>query len=138
MAERGGPVPLLSLHTSAGVDVNATYHNQQTPLHLAAAKGVEAACRVLIELRANVTARGKDDKTPLELAGNDHVKAALVEHTVITDDSKNALLLHCAHFGLASRLRAVLQAGANAAHTDQIKEGCKVKAVAMFTSRLQE
>ena len=46
------------MHTSAGVDVNATYHNQQTPLHLAAAKGVEAACRVLIELRANVNARG--------------------------------------------------------------------------------
>ena len=40
------------------------------------------------------------------------------EHSDITDDNKNALLLLCAHLGLASRVRAVLQAGANAAHTD--------------------
>ena len=59
--------------------------------------------------------------TPLELASTDEVKAAFVEHRehgVITDDNKNMLLLLCARLGLASRLSELLQAGANAAHTD--------------------
>ena len=52
------------------------------------------------------------------------MKAAFAEHlerTDITDDNKNALLLDCARFGLVSRLRAVLQAGANAAHADEVR-----------------
>ena len=68
-----------------------------------------------------LTQRGK---TPLELASTDEVKAVFaefVEHTAITDDNKNALLLDCARFGLASRLRAVLHAGANAAHADEVR-----------------
>ena len=62
----------------------------------------------------------QDGKIAHELA-NDKVKAAFAkhaEHSDITDDSKDALLLLCARLGLASRVRAVLQAGANAAHTD--------------------
>ena len=68
-----------------------------------------------------LTQRGK---TPFDLASTDEVKAAFVEHAehaVITDDNKNALLLDCARFGLVSRLRAVLQAGANAAHADKVR-----------------
>ena len=65
-----------------------------------------------------LTQRGK---TPLELACTDEVKAAFAEHTVITDDNKNALLLDCARFGLVSRVRAVLKAGANVAHADQVR-----------------
>ena len=55
---------------------------------------------------------------------NDKVKAGFVEHAEhsdITDDNKDTLLLLCARLGLASRVRAVLQAGANAAHTDQVR-----------------
>ena len=63
----------------------------------------------------------QNGQTPLELASTDEVKAVFVEHTVITDDNKNALLLDCARFGLVSRLRAVLQAGANAAHVDKVR-----------------
>ena len=50
------------------------------------------------------------------------MKAAFAEHFAqvdITDDNKNALLLECARFGLASRVRAVLQAGGKATHTDK-------------------
>ena len=61
------------------------------------------------------------DQTPFVLASTDEVKAVFVEHTVITDDNKNALLLDCARLGLVSRLRAVLQAGANAAHADEVR-----------------
>ena len=65
----------------------------------------------------------QDAKTAIELA-NDTVKAAFVEHAEhgdITDDNKDTLLLLCASLGLASRVRAVLQAGANAAHTNQVR-----------------
>ena len=37
----------------------------------------------------------------------------------ITDENKNALLLRYAENGAAGGVRAVLQAGANAAHADQ-------------------
>ena len=63
-------------------------------------------------------------KTPLELARTDEVKAAFVEHAehaVITDDNKNELLLRYARNGVSPLLRAVLQAGANAAHADEVR-----------------
>ena len=63
-------------------------------------------------------------KTPLECTENEEVKTAFAEHFAqvnITDDNKNELLLVCARLGLASRLRAVLQAGANAAHADKVR-----------------
>ena len=59
--------------------------------------------------------------TPLVLASTDEVKAVFAELVAITDDNKNALLLDCARLGLVSRLRAVLQAGANAAHADKVR-----------------
>ena len=63
----------------------------------------------------------QNGKTPHELANNDEVKAAFAEHTDITDDNKNKLLIDCAQLGLASKLRAVLQAGANAAHPGPVR-----------------
>ena len=56
--------------------------------------------------------------------GKDEVKAVLAKHFAhigITEDNKNDLLLVCALLGLASRLRTVLQAGANAAHADKVR-----------------
>ena len=66
----------------------------------------------------------QNGQTPLELASTDEVKAAFVEHAehaVITDDNKNALLLECARFGIMARVRAMLQAGADLANTDQVR-----------------
>ena len=60
-------------------------------------------------------------KTPLDYAKNDEVKTAFVEHTIITDDNKNELLLACARIGLVPLLRALLQAGANAAHARKVR-----------------
>ena len=57
----------------------------------------------------------------VEHAGNDKVTAAFVEHTGITDENKDTLLLACARSGATSLLRAVLQAGANAAHINQVR-----------------
>ena len=66
----------------------------------------------------------QDGKTALDLPHNAEVKAAFVEHAEhsdITDVNKDTLLLLCARLGLASRVRAVLQAGANAAHINQVR-----------------
>ena len=57
---------------------------------------------------------------PLDSA-SDEVKAVFAEHTVITNDNKNVLLLLCARSGMVPLLRAVLQAGANVAHTDEVR-----------------
>ena len=59
-------------------------------------------------------------KTPFDLVCDAPTGAAFAEHTVITDDNKNALLLLCARFGIASRVPALLQAGANAVHPHQV------------------
>ena len=60
-------------------------------------------------------------KTPVVLARKTEVKAAFAQHTIITDDNKNTLLLSCARFALVSRLRVLLQAGANVEHTDKVR-----------------
>jgi len=104
---------------------------KRSALHWASAMGLPGTVAKLLSLGADATLTDENGKTPLELAGNNsdgqrinerEVKAAFAEHTIITDDNKNMLLVDCARFGLACRLRAVLLAGANAAHTD--KFGC--------------
>jgi len=93
--------------------------DKRSALHRASEKGLAGMVAKLLSLGADAALADKNGKTPLELAGNDEVKAAFAELTVITDDNKDALLLACAGEGLAPLLRAVLQAGANVAHTDK-------------------
>ena len=95
---------------------------KRSALHVASEKRLAGTVAKLLSLGADAALADKAGKTPLELADNDQVKAAFAENTIITDDNKNALLLSCARLGLAPLLRAALQAGANAAHTDQ--DGC--------------
>ena len=97
---------------------------KRSALHLASAKGLAVTVAQLLALGADATLTDKVGKTAVEHAGNDKVKAAFVEHAEhsdITDDNKDALLLLCACLGLASRVRAVLQAGANAGHINQVR-----------------
>ena len=97
---------------------------KRSALHLASAKGLAGTVAQLLALGADATLTDKEGKTAVEHAGNDKVKAAFVEHAEhsdITDDNKDALLLLCACLGLASRVRAVLQAGANAGHINQVR-----------------
>ena len=108
---------------AGALDLKGKY--KLSALYLASEKGLAGTVAKLLALGADamLTYHDRYDdifRTPLNLAGNDEVKAAFVEHAEhsdITDDNKNALLLLCAHLGLASRVRAVLQAGANANHT---------------------
>ena len=101
--------------------------DRKTALHVASERGLAGTVAKLLALGADAALgatlhdwRG-EGVMAFELAGNDEVKAAFVEHAEycdITDDNKDDLLLLCAQFGLASRVRAVLQAGANAHHTN--------------------
>jgi ankyrin repeat protein len=97
---------------------------KRSALHWASAKGLAGTVAQLLALGADATLTDKEGKTAVEHAGNDKVKAAFVEHAEhsdITDDNKDALLLLCAYRGLAPRVRAVLQAGANAGHINQVR-----------------
>ena len=70
----------------------------------------------------------QSDNTPIDCANDEDVKAAFAEHcaqVVITDDNKNGLLflfVKHAHTSpvYASRLPAVLQAGADLAFTGKV------------------
>jgi len=117
---------------AGALDVQATAHAndpydycEMSALHWASEKGLASTVAKLLALGADPTlSEGENSEWAHELAGNDEVTAAFVEHAEhsdITDDNKDTLLLLCASLGLASRVRAVLQAGANAAHTNQVR-----------------
>ena len=108
--------------TKRGGALDRHGRNKRSVLHVASAKGLAGTVAKLLSLGADAELTDKNGQTPLQLARENEVKAAFVEHAEhsdITDDNKNMLLLECARLGLASRVRAVLQAGANAAHTDK-------------------
>ena len=95
--------------------------NKQSVLHGASEEGLTGTVAKLLALGADAALTDANGKSPLELARNDETMAAFAEHIVITDDNKNMLLLVCARLGLVSRLCTVLQAGANAAHTNEVR-----------------
>jgi ankyrin repeat protein len=69
----------------------------------------------------------------VDVPTSEDVKAAFAEnceHVEITDQNKNTLLMLCARLGIASRLAAVLQAGADSAYTDE--NGCTSLWVACY------
>ena len=92
-------------------------------MHWASAKGLAGTVAKLLALGADAALTDKDGNTALELARTQPRWSACVcsRRTMpdITDENKNALLLRYARLGARARLRAVLQAGANAAHTDE-------------------
>jgi len=95
---------------------------KMSPLHMASARGLESTVAKLLSLGADITLKEKSGKTPLELAQGEGVKAAFAKHwsqVDITNENKNALLKICASLGIASRLPAVLQAGADPALKDE-------------------
>jgi hypothetical protein len=67
----------------------------------------------------------QNGNTALELAKNaatfECLREAGAKMPDITDENKNVLLLRYARNGAAHLLRAVLQAGANADHTDEVR-----------------
>ncbi len=67
-------------------------------MHLASKEGLAGAVARLLSHGADAALTG-EVRMPLDLAGNDEVKAAFAEHAeriAITEDNKNWLLLVCA------------------------------------------
>ena len=91
----------------------------RSPLHVASANGLVSATAKLMDLGANALLKDQQGLTPVDLSANEEVKVAFTEHSEqvdITDKTKNALLLLCAHLGNASRLPAVMKAGEDGKH----------------------
>jgi urease accessory protein UreE len=77
---------------------------------VASANGRVSAIAKLLDLGANALLKDQQDLTHVDLSANGEVKVAFAVHSKqvdITDKTKNALLLLCAHLGNASRLPAV-------------------------------
>jgi ankyrin repeat protein len=103
---------------AAGADVNARNDHQNTPLHLAAAKGHIEACHVLTEAGASVQARDEQQATPLHHAarnGHEEVCRMLMEASAAIDDEddKQFTPLHLAAVkGYIEVCRMLMEAGA--------------------------
>jgi ankyrin repeat protein len=122
---------LLQAMIAAGMDIDARYENArddddakqgQTLLMRASALGLASVVSNLLVLGADVSAKDANKKDPIDHAANEDVKAAFAKHLAqveITDQNKNGLLLVFSRHGMASRLPAVLQAGADLKHTDE-------------------
>ena len=110
-----GAAPLVIAVLQAGANTDHRDPNQQTPLHVSAAKGSEAACRVLIEHRANVNAQDQYGKTPLDMAHKEEVKAVLRQH-----GGKHTLLV-AAEKGMVQDVAELIKGGADVNQTDSGK-----------------
>jgi len=116
---------------------------RRSALHWASKNGMGKTVAGLLSLGADASLKDKQNQDPFQLYLNPGrypdtdivdkilaheseskditVRAAFAEYysqVGITDENKNELLLRCAHLGAASRLPALLQAGADPAHTD--------------------
>jgi len=96
---------------------------KRSALHAASAMGMAGTVAQLLALGADAGLKDTDGNTALELAHDtgtfECLRAAGAKMPDITDENKNALLLRSAENGVAPLVRAVLQAGADAAHTNQ-------------------
>jgi ankyrin repeat protein len=105
-----------------GPDVNEIW-NGMTALMLASERGNTEIVGQLLHKGAHVNTQHTNGNTALSLSKDaatfDCLRVAGAKMPDITDDNKNSLLLRYAHFGDASLLREVLQAGANLAHTNE-------------------
>jgi ankyrin repeat protein len=109
---------------------------KMSPLHMASARGLGSTVATLLSLGADITLKERSGMTPFELAQGEDVRAAFAKHwsqVDITNENKNALLKVCASLGIAARLPAVLQAGADPALTDE--NGCTSLWVACFNKQ---
>ena len=118
---------LLQAMIAAGMDIDARYEGWdkqgQTLLMRASALGLASVVSNLLVLGADVSAKDVNKKDPIDHAANEDVKAVFAKHLAqveITDQNKNGLLLVFSRHGMPSRLPAVLLAGADLKHTDEV------------------
>jgi ankyrin repeat protein len=123
LAAKSGSAPILDLIVKAGADVHAqTTNSGATALHFAAASGSPEAVSVLLSAGADANAReGQWQQTPLMFAAS-----------LNRADAIRALLAGGADPNVLSYVRTPLDAGANRAATEKMRE-----ALAAFTAEGQ-
>jgi ankyrin repeat protein len=113
---------LMEATKNAGaLDLQDGYY-KRSALHYASSNGLESTVVKLLSLGADATLKDLYKRDPIDLAANEDVKAAFAKHFAqvnITDQNKNELLLIFSRLGMASRLPAVLLAGADLKHIDE-------------------
>ena len=130
MSEQG-KITVVQVLVKVGANVEAAKDEDGgTSLHEASTYGHAAVVQTLLQHGADVAATNKWGRTALDFAEDcrdevkkEEVKAAFVQHFAqvdITDQNKNTLLLVLSRLGVASRLPAVLLAGADLKHTDEV------------------
>jgi ankyrin repeat protein len=86
------PVEAVKMLVAAGVDPNGFNLNGQTPLHIAAQRGVDAIVTELIAAGATLDLRDKQRRTPLDLALGTGLKPRTPDEEVPIRKSTAALL----------------------------------------------
>lgn len=121
-----GSESTVRLLLSGGARVDFRYRDNQTVLHIAAAKGNSPVMAALIAAHADVNAPDQGDRTPLDEAVlHDRLSAALLLlshgadiHRVHAFDGRGALHEACIK-GFANLVRPLISAGADAVQADR-------------------
>ena len=121
-ASRTGSLNLLRQLVSTGQPIDVSDDTQRTPLHLASAGGHSDCVEYLIELKADVTARSRDNElTPLHEAGSGEAAELLLLARADVDapDAWGMTPLHlAAEHGALDVVRCLLQYRADARRAD--------------------
>jgi ankyrin repeat protein len=128
-ASEVGHLAVVQVLVKVGANVEAKDKDRWTSLHVASKSGHAAVVQTLLQHGGEMAATNKYVKTALDWAERcddevkkEEVKVVFAQHFAqvdITDQNKNMLLLVLSRLGVASRLPAVLLAGADLKHTDE-------------------
>ena len=102
----------------AGAAVNAKDHKMQTPLHVAAMKGMLRVMKFLLEKKADVMAKDLDGNTPVDIV------LTQSEHVDIENDSS-----------VKRRLEDLMTSGSNISD-DEVRERIWELSPSRYTARL--
>jgi ankyrin repeat protein len=113
-------IAFLNSFIQSGADINYTYENNVTPLHMAAVKGYYDILKLLLERKANPTAKTLHGQTPLHFAcfsnGNSQIISLLINKKAevnIQDNDGNTALHAASEFGNLDAVKLLVTAEAN-------------------------
>ncbi len=135
------PIDMVRLLLQYGASVNACYDKRHpggmTPLHLAADKGYEQVCQLLLQHGARVNASNELKETPLHLAakhGHEHISKLLLQHGADANNVKadgDSILITAIRKHEAVIVRQLLEHGANVHFRNKYGDTALKKAIGL-------